>query len=179
MSYCDAKCKVYQSKYREDIHKKVLEEHWTYKQIEQWLSSVGEPISDASISRHFRNHVFPYIENYTKADKVTMEAIQNKIKNNINTLDKIEGHLRTLEQTLNGILTDREYTSNPAMIREVNNTIKTIIDAMEKHEKIRKEYYPETQIDIKKIYNDFLKACDGLPIEYLDKIAENLKKMGY
>ena len=178
MAFYSARCKTCKSKYKKEIHELVLEKGWSTERVEEWLKDKG-PISDTAIGKHFRNHVYPHQESLKKADKYTQEYFRKRIDNDASTLERIQLHLEVLETTLGSVLENKQNFFKPAMIRETRGLVTDIIKCMIEYEKIKREYYPEPEIDKDELYKDFIEACQGIPSEYLNTIAERLKKKGY
>jgi len=151
-----------------------------YQKISDKLRrETGEYISKAAIHRHFTKHVYPFIEEYRKVDAATMATVQKKINAGLDILEEINTKLGIMEDTLTGIIDDPNYVKNPKMIHELRGIINDILRWFKEYQKIRKEFYPETKIDIDKMILDLKEACAFLPVEYRKQIAKTLQEKGY
>jgi len=173
------KCKTCNSKFKENIHQLRLNKEWGYEKIEIWTKKQGERISAQAIAKHFTNHVYPYMKFSKEADEIAREYVDHAIEEDIDTINQIERHLRLLESTLGAILGSGKIQSS-RMIKEIRETVTAIIDCLSKYEKIKKEYYPDREdITKEKLYEDFIKACEGIHTECLEIIVNRLQEMGY
>jgi len=177
--YFSARCKTCRCQYKTEIHKLVLEEGWTNKQVERWLKERNERISDTAIGKHFRNHVYPYLDSMKQADKYTSEYLKKRLDEDVSALERIKDKLSILEIALGSIVENKQNMFKPSMIRELRGLSTDIVKCMSEYEKIKKEYYPDTEVKKENVYKDFIEACEGIPAEYLNLIAERLKNRGY
>jgi len=178
MSYFSTRCKTCTSKYKKEIHELVLEKGWSVERVEEWLKD-KDPISDTALGDHFRKHVYPYQKFMKEADKYTKEYFQKRLNEDVSILERIRTHLEVLETTLGTVLENKQNFFKPSMIRELRGLVTDIVKCMGEYEKIKKEYYPEPEIDKEDIFKDFIEACEDIPVEYINKIAEKLKNKGY
>ena len=173
-------CKTCHSQYFEDIHRMILVEKATLREAEAWLKEKGEIISDTALGNHFNEHVYPYLEEYKRDQKVTAETVEKLVKEDFNVMEDIKDKLSFLRDTLEKITEDpQQYLKRATMLREVRGLVNDIIKFNEQYERLKREYFPSEIKPPEEIYRDFIEAAKDIPPEHLQKIIENLSKKGY
>lgn len=174
------RCRTCNSEFVNEIHKMILEEKMTLREVEAWLKEKGEFISDTGLGKHFNKHVYPFVEEYKKSQKVTAETVEKLVKEDFDVMNSIRKKLLFLNEVLEKITEDpQQYLKRATMIREVRGLVNDILKYNEQYERLKREYFPSEVKSPDEIYRDFVEASKDLPPELLQKVIENLSKKGY
>jgi hypothetical protein len=104
MSFSNANCKVCSSPNRAEIERLRVMDNKNFKELAEIVKSKwNENITSVSISRHFKRHFIPIVEESVKSSRLISETATKKVEKTLELLSQLENNLSLLNKGVEAI----------------------------------------------------------------------------
>jgi len=180
--YFSSRCKVCISPHVTEYHKLYLLEKYDFNKLVEYARTLNEDISYNSFRNHMINHLLPYIKarQEVETNTFTSSYIKERLKEEENIITSIQNKLKNLETIIDSLVKDPLVKSgDPTKLKVLKDLMAEVRLTQESYLRIRKRYLKETTSDQNKMVQDFKKAIEDIPVQYIERIITRLRDMGY
>jgi len=164
------RCKVCWSPHVAEYEELYLTGKMNMKEILQYArEKYGETFSYPSLSRHFRNHVDPYVEMGRKVDRIRNKFIEEQIKKDIEIAKRLTRNLEICAEMIEKYITELQ---NEGLSKDREDSLRKWLTETRMTIDTALRYSKELQLDKKKPMDenkllDIVEKClDEIPDEY-------------
>jgi len=171
--YYEPKCKVCRCPERYYFEKLYTEGKTSFCEMSRIAKEKGYNISWLSFARHMKKHFSWTVQKYLESEKSVKDAVQTKLDETINIIDKIQKNLRDIEAVLEKA---RELKPTPASLSSLASIYRVHLQTLEFCEKLIQKLKMQVGLSREEMIREIVYACQDLPPEYLSKVSDRIRK---